>query len=1273
MKIKVKKSILESLDNYQLNENLHLNEDEAMSELTGIDIAQELNDTIEEQYYQQQRKESTLLNFSIPDSFNHPVKMFGVPIDIQNLMASFQVNKARKTLNLGDTMEDPVQTYNAAGDLCLDAFGKFSKIELETNKNKQAENRKNLVGSNESYIFNGQYNALNEIGPITAGGMVGSIGGSIAGAGLKFVMGAGAGFLSTFALPAAIYASGAVAMGYVGQSVLGNVTSGGLSNDEVAANIKNVKRNLPGTPKLLDKAADDPKKFDMVNVIDDYISEILTSISTLITSILPNAGDGIESINDYVNGAIQTSTKNIKDYINTNSKQMRDAREKLEQRRQDRRVKKAQNDSACKEFDANIRKLAARCNNIEDFIKLNTIQDYYSNNIGSKNITISNIIADLDEASDDFSALIRIYNEKIIKKGEHSSYQYNKNLSILNEAADLAALDIDKEQLDVNSFYNNYKKEIFTRINTIFKNVDVKSFAGIDNAKEEMQLLIDEANRSILSKIDTITKVSTGGSNGKGLSQSVKEFLIGHPLESDNLKEVWSRHLVDLKSRMNKRLRQMTDINNSTRTLGWIVAFCKQTVPDILARMLCYRYMYALLINCGMYTYTPKALEEDKRDFEQNKDSYIENAKSKVLWFLRKYTKEYTLNNEDWIIQNEKDGGYMLNTNNPLIYSIFLISQLNSGLDYDTKVQTAMALSNINVIEPDQQIDKIISIFLNLVENTSLEDCFGCASNDADNLKQLADAFAPKDDLLQNKELISKTYTNIINLINENIDDEKNINIIRSLEIILKSKTNIKAIYNAYLKNEANVDALIKLANSNSDTEKIKNGVTQYFKNNKNIKFDVVDQSVYPKAVNLFKLPNNAHADYYSYILAWYKIGPNKIIFANALNDIVADVFDGNNIKTICDVVSKLTKLAASGILGMCANVDETDESIKNILSSIKDAWNENTPNIEEMYRLSATPLNDKQPAANTDAFMKSLSLINKDKAQAQTTVKDFLEKGVFANLGGDDALKQFKTNLSDTAFTDKLRMKLTNSEVLTNLSDFGNSVLPNLKNVKFNDKDANAAGIKSINDILKQDNEITVDNSRSKDTIEQINNIKNIICSLLEYAVNAIESKGELTDELLKEKINSLGGIHNNAVRIISAIDAMDDTQKNIPQNITKPNKDDDDKVWDEYNRIERRKKTVDSFNTLKSGVFDALRNNFKGMELSNKDILSNDNIYNIFISFAQNTSVEQILNSLDENIFKDIDKNEFLYQFIQTFKSIYTNNNTTKSFIDFVVSLKD
>jgi len=54
---------------------------------------------------------------------------------------------------------------------------------------------------------------------------------------------------------------------------------------------------------------------------------------------------------------------------------------------------------------------------------------------------------------------------------------------------------------------------------------------------------------------------------------------MGHPLESNNLREVWSRHLADLNTRMTNRLSIMTNYKDKTRTLGWIWQVCRTKVP----------------------------------------------------------------------------------------------------------------------------------------------------------------------------------------------------------------------------------------------------------------------------------------------------------------------------------------------------------------------------------------------------------------------------------------------------------------------------------------------------------------------------------------------------------------------------------------------------------------------------------------------------------------------------------------------------------------------
>ena len=162
-----------------------------------------------------------------------------------------------------------------------------------------------------------------------------------------------------------------------------------------------------------------------------------------------------------------------------------------------------------------------------------------------------------------------------------------------------------------------------------------------------MKALIDAADKSINSKIEQITKVQSGETSATGgLGQAAKTFLLGHPLESNNLREVWSRHLGDLNMRMTNRLQQMTDTNNKTRTLGWTIQVCRTVVPEILARMLTYRYIYAMLSNQGFFNYDTKTMEEDKKAFQNDKDVYINLPKSKLIWILNNQCLDYTSNNQ---------------------------------------------------------------------------------------------------------------------------------------------------------------------------------------------------------------------------------------------------------------------------------------------------------------------------------------------------------------------------------------------------------------------------------------------------------------------------------------------------------------------------------------------------------------------------------------------------------------------------------------------------
>jgi hypothetical protein len=215
--------------------------------------------------------------------------------------------------------------------------------------------------------------------------------------------------------------------------------------------------------------------------------------------------------------------------------------------------------------------------------------------------------------------VIAVYDENIGKKSKEtqstqevsSSTIYLGSDNSLNEAEEELAVG-NKPDLPLDKIY----KGLYTDLKNIFDlmcaKFDKKQMTNLDETKENMKFIIDEADKTIRDRIEKITKSSqTSSGNESGLTKAAIQFLAGHPLEADNLLEIWSRHLTDLKYRMNARIKMMTDTGNSTRTLGWTLTFLQNVMPDLLARLLTYRYAYLVLAKKGMYTYNTAKIKKD--------------------------------------------------------------------------------------------------------------------------------------------------------------------------------------------------------------------------------------------------------------------------------------------------------------------------------------------------------------------------------------------------------------------------------------------------------------------------------------------------------------------------------------------------------------------------------------------------------------------------------------------------------------------------------------
>ena len=228
MKIRIKEKQLK-----QLNESYLIEDDGSISKEQKPLAFDEFEADAKYQYIIQRKKEALPVSIVLPNIFDLPVKLPNPPEDISNIMSSYQVNKARKTQNIGGVMQDPIQTYNNADACCKDAFGNFAQIKFETDEKQKKVNQSYINKSNESYNYNG-LPVLNE-SPAAFGYAAGKAVGNVAGGVISAGAGGIAGLAAGVGLEAAAICAGLYGIGYTGQEIFGNVEGGGGTNDKEAA------------------------------------------------------------------------------------------------------------------------------------------------------------------------------------------------------------------------------------------------------------------------------------------------------------------------------------------------------------------------------------------------------------------------------------------------------------------------------------------------------------------------------------------------------------------------------------------------------------------------------------------------------------------------------------------------------------------------------------------------------------------------------------------------------------------------------------------------------------------------------------------------------------------------------------------------------------------------------------------------------------------------------------------------------------------------------
>ena len=1184
MKIKIK--------NYN-NQNNILNEGE-VKKPSAFDLFEA---NVQYQYILQRKKEALPVSIVFPMGFDKPLRLPTPPEDISNIMASYQNNKARKTKNIGGVMQDPIQTFNMADACCRDAFGNFSEISFEADAEKRKLNRSDIIKSNESYNYE-DFPVLNET-VVGAGLGVGLALGNLASMGVQAGAGFTAGLAATVGANIALIGAGAYLTGYYGEELFGNVEGGGVSNDKVAAHLN------AQTQKMLTPKPADPQQYqDIVEAIGDYVKNIMEACSDVAGILTTDGASKMNELSSFVNQLLNTTSAKANEFIESHSKQIEEEKE-LERKREKLKLQgdKIKSDNV-KRFVVN--SLAALAssgtkNFPTDLKLLQQIQQYYENKQNKpEEVELDSALqnggwlqlkakyAELKKQTEKNGNQNDIDNAK----GESLNINYNNKLNeddttmsgISNTEHDAPS----KLIIEADKIYNKLLLEFEDRFKKdIFSKIDTKSLPKYEETKQQMQDLIDAADKSINNKIDQITKVSSGETAGSGgLSQAAKVFLMGHPLEANNLREVWSRHLVDLKSRMTNRLAQMTDYRNKTRTLGWTWEVCRTVVPKLLARMLTYRYIYAVLSNKGFFSYDTATMEADKKAFEKDKDIYITEAETKLIWLLNQ-SNEYTSKGETLLVPDKINGGWTI-TNNNLSYAYFLITRL-SGINNNTKAKIATAefLSNIkSYISNEDLVKQLLTVITNSLSSSNI---LLLNSNDPEKFNQLAEIFRMPNDIKNVKAEILDTYQKLVNQRNNiSTEREKLVNIAKTLDLV---RLNPVKIYQACIKNQGVINELLdKIKMDQIKQDDIKAKVKEIFKDLLKID-DIKDKNYNDITIEKIQsyLPDNKNAnDYYASILYIY---PTLLKNNNVWDDngTMLKTMSPEAIMQVCKVVKILLPIEFNGLLAYALEdeMDHDDEKEEN---------------------------NKEKEIVNIFQKIKPYCEEIKNASFNKTTIDTLNGSNPVADNAKKEYIKHYKTVINH--ISEKYK-DLTNKEL--NIAKL--AVIIN-KIVSYSDKNQYKVVVDILKDIIfEKDNkkfeELNLD--------EQYNILNNLYISI--KSIEDLVEWQELTAAINKlkefaENSNTYPQLNSNPNN--ESIIYFNDKQYNIVNNIYVLNEDNNENINNtESSEIEKGINVISKDENKAKEILAILKgekdNSSSTEQINNEEIIKSlDNMTKIITSFS-------------------------------------------------------
>ena len=1158
-------------------------------------IVDSMTDLAKGEYLLEKKKHYMNIQMQLPSAFAGPIDLPDAPLDLYNLMQDINTKKFQ---NVKDVLKDPKKTFDAAPDIAYKAFGDFTgdlnfnlkpqkkeKADISTptsGKDGNAANQQSASATTtpkkdgdqeeldkleqamqdastgdtstgdastgavaDSLVYN-YNNSLNEsafgVGTFLGKCFTGATAGALSGT-AGFLAGASGGMAALFGV------------GYVGQKAFDDVTgNGGIEDDRVLTAGARATSNKGGKGGYAGA--------DVIGAIDWYLKNIGQSINVVLGRIT-NAKSGVNIVKDINTFATKTD-KEVHTYLQANDEIIRKTRENTEQ------IIKAERDSAFKSLkEAALNKIVMLSFSVQKTNgggEISEVEELYQkvSNFKLKDQEKLSKIANLTGAA------LTVENIKKIVTGKNESINIS-SVNRLNEEEDNFVGDtvnLKKPDVDFDAYYKKIYEHFSNIMVDLFPARAPEDLPGIKAAKEQMNKLKEGATKEITTKIEQVCRVANSGSsnfaNNSDMGTKIASFISKHPMKAATLTNLWNRHEADLDSRIEMRIEQMTNYGDTTHIMGWAANVCQTVVPEVIARMLTYRYALQLLKNNNVYSYTSLQEQQFNKDWEnEDQDAFINNIKIKIKYLLANYGKVLSDDGNTAIATINEKNEFAL-TGVAIPYTIFLLFNIVKGKNRkfeDSIIGTSGLLINNVAGKENLFIDAFINILtLNKQSNLIFE------FNKVEELIKLFNINR------KNFDHIKKTYTAITQLAEANKQTLNSDNITNTISLLYSTNGTDVPWIKSYLENKDEwtniIDEYLKDTTNAENKSKVKKLIKGYEKAT-----DISTMVVNPE---LFMATTSY--DYYSNIICIYKaLGLNMVTEYKEKYK--------SEIVNICNVTEAISKLIITNALlfNTVATKDESDfKQIIKLYQNMKQNQDENSV-VEFLENLD--------DGLSNDFDFEELSEVLKDKdIYADDTV------GILPNL--EENIKNI-TNLDEN----------NDIEIPVNLDNIVNTLETSVEDV---------TSLTDLLNIEKIDDMEFIDERVNENTVKEF---KEILRYAFEYTIASIQSHAD--DDVKIDEINSVLTQNLWLISTIYNKYFSDNTSFNVIDELKTEFNKLYNKCADEFNAYIENYSDINSIDTFANKILDTLNFNSLNDILNSSEITTVEELNNKLIEIVKQYNI--------------------------------------------------